>query len=98
MPMPNSVTQPTDESTVALFDASPAALAARFGQRTLELIRQGRACGSAAMIAVHFARIAAPDPSDQSQDFGDRLFSLGVALNREHRDRLMDQRTSGSIH
>jgi len=54
------------EATDALFDTTPAAMAARFGRRTLDLLRQGRDVREAAHLAASYAFKA--DPSLRLQD------------------------------
>jgi hypothetical protein len=68
------------EATDGLYDTSPAAMAARFGARTRELLRDGREVRQVVRLAASYAFLADPSLRDQPTTFGENLFALGRAL------------------
>lgn len=70
--------------TDAMFDTSPAAMAARFGRRTMQLIRDGRDPFEVARLAASYAFLTEPDLRGEPVErrFGEFLFRLGCELNR----------------
>jgi hypothetical protein len=90
MRTPPSVTNDRPESTDALYDLSPAAMAARFGARALRLLREGRDVRMTVRLAASYAFMADPslrDPESPST-LADHLWRLGTELNVEARERL----------
>lgn len=87
MQHPNSVTENMHD-TDALFDTSPAAMASRFGEKAIRLVRDGLPVAGTARLAASYAFLVRPDLREGAPTFADTLFALGIALARQTSERV----------
>lgn len=78
-----------DPETDALYDTRPAAMAARFGGRTIEFLHLGLDVRTVARLAASYAFLADPSLRDQPTTLGENIFALGSALTAYVADRLV---------